>query len=539
MHPHTERGVQRHPPVAELVPEALDDEGAVGRQYAGRLLLLIEQGDEVVGGPIAEAHGSRLCRPVGAGERGEFAGEPPDGATEFGGAAHGVSHPEGQPARLAEGGGDQYPVVGDLFDPPGGSAQGEDIAHPGLVDHLLVELAHAGGLLAHHEHPEQAAVGNRAARGHGEPPGPRPAGECAGVAIPHQPWPKLAEVLRRIPTGEQIENRLVGGIRECRIGMRAAYQREPVVHIEHVHRRGRHGLLRQHVERITRHGELLDRALAHPLHGDGAVQQISAMLGKEDAAAGLAHLVPCATDALQAGRHRWWCLHLDHQIDSAHVDPELQAGCGHHAAQPPRFQIVLDDRALLLAHRTVVSACEHSLRPMTLAAGEHLRGSTPGHGGIRCARVHARGQLIDPRGEPLRQPPGVGEDDGGPVPPDEVDDRGLDVRPQGTLLHRLVFVARDHVEFGHVRHRDGDGQVELLLRGWPHHGGRARAAEEGRHLLRGLHGGREPDPLRGPFQQCVEPLQRQRQVRAAFGARDRVHLVDDHRVHARQRLAGL
>ncbi len=40
----------------------------------------------------------------------------------------------------------------------------------------------------------------------------------------------------------------------------------------------------------------------------------------------------------------------------------------------------------------------------------------------------------------------------------------------------------------------------------------------------------------GALEQRVEPLQRQREVRAALGARDRVHLVQDHRAHPAQRL---
>ena len=41
----------------------------------------------------------------------------------------------------------------------------------------------------------------------------------------------------------------------------------------------------------------------------------------------------------------------------------------------------------------------------------------------------------------------------------------------------------------------------------------------------------------GVAEQLVEPLQRQRQMRPAFGARDGVHLVDDDRLHLGQRLA--
>ena len=64
---------------------------------------------------------------------------------------------------------------------------------------------------------------------------------------------------------------------------------------------------------------------------------------------------------------------------------------------------------------------------------------------------------------------------------------------------------------------------------------RAGAGEEGGHLVERPDGGRQADPLRRPLQQLVEPLQRQRQVRAALGARDGVHLVEDH--GARRRAA--
>ena len=48
-------------------------------------------------------------------------------------------------------------------------------------------------------------------------------------------------------------------------------------------------------------------------------------------------------------------------------------------------------------------------------------------------------------------------------------------------------------------------------------------------------------PIRcaGCVEQLVEPLERERQVGAALGAGDGVHLVEDHRLHAPQRLAGL
>ena len=41
---------------------------------------------------------------------------------------------------LPEGGGHEHAVGGDLFDAPARRAEGDDIRHPGFVDHLLVEF---------------------------------------------------------------------------------------------------------------------------------------------------------------------------------------------------------------------------------------------------------------------------------------------------------------------------------------------------------------------------------------------------------------
>ena len=66
---------------------------------------------------------------------------------------------------------------------------------------------------------------------------------------------------------------------------------------------------------------------------------------------------------------------------------------------------------------------------------------------------------------------------------------------------------------------------------------RAAAGEERGHLLDRPHRRRQADPLRRALEQLVEPVERDRQVGAALGAGHRVHLVDDHRLDAAQRLA--
>ena len=70
--------------------------------------------------------------------------------------------------------------MGDVLDPPAGRAEGEDVADAGLVDHLLVELADPRARARSppdEEDAEQAAVGDGAAAGDGEPLGARAAGE--------------------------------------------------------------------------------------------------------------------------------------------------------------------------------------------------------------------------------------------------------------------------------------------------------------------------------------------------------------------------
>ena len=68
----------------------------------------------------------------------------------------------------------------------------------------------------------------------------------------------------------------------------------------------------------------------------------------------------------------------------------------------------------------------------------------------------------------------------------------------------------------------------------PRPGARRRGTGD---LVHRAHRGRQSDALRGTFEQRVQPLQRHRQMCAALGGADRVHLVDDDRVDAAQRLA--
>ncbi|CAM5581567.1 hypothetical protein STENM223S_08842 [Streptomyces tendae] len=73
MHLGAEGGVDHDPPVAQLVPEALDDDGAVVGDVAACLALLVEIGQHVVRGPGVEAGGDQAQPGVLLGERTDLA----------------------------------------------------------------------------------------------------------------------------------------------------------------------------------------------------------------------------------------------------------------------------------------------------------------------------------------------------------------------------------------------------------------------------------------------------------------------------------
>ena len=343
-HPGAERAVDADPPVAELVAEPLEHHGGVGGQGAGGLLLLGQIADQVAAGELVQSAVAEPLVRLLRRQRADLADEAAEGHPEFDRSGRGVALPEGQPARTARGRGDQHLIVGDLLHPPTRGAEGEDVADPGLVDHLLVEFPDPapGGVptrrvpFADQEHPEQAAVGDGAAGGHGQPLRPGPGGQHAGVAMPDQPRPQLGEVLRRVAPTEHVEHGLEGAVRQLAIPVRPADQGVHVVGLLLLDGHHRDDLLGQHVERVADLGDLLDRPDPHPFDHHRRFDQIAAMVGKEHPARGGADLMTGPADALQAAGHRRRGLHLDHDVHGTHVDAQLQRRGGHDARAADR-----------------------------------------------------------------------------------------------------------------------------------------------------------------------------------------------------------
>jgi hypothetical protein len=99
---------------------------------------------------------------------------------------------------------------------------------------------------------------------------------------------------------------------------------------------------------------------------------------------------------------------------------------------------------------------------------------------------------------------------------------------------------RGRAELAHVLERHDDLEVELLPRSRVDEldvavGSGDEAADLGQRALRG----READALERALRELLEALERQRQMRSALRAGDRVDLVEDHRLDPAQGLPGL
>ena len=155
-----------------------------------------------------------------------------------------------------------------------------------------------------------------------------------------------------------------------------------------------------------------------------------------------------AADPLQAAGHRLRRLDLDHQVDGPHVDAQLQRGGGDQARQLPGLQQLLDDRPLLVRERPMVGAgnldvlagggsgevpSDAELLPRCHDSGGSVEVASPAVARVLGRRqlllAFAVRQLVQALGEPLGGAAVVDEDDGRGVFLDQLQQLGVDRRP--------------------------------------------------------------------------------------------------------------
>ena len=197
---------------------------------------------------------------------------------------------------------------------------------------------------------------------------------------------------------------------------------------------------------------------------------------------------------------------------------------------------------LLLAHRAVVGAGQQGVGAVVHPAGRADLRPAAGRCGLDGAAEALGVDLVEPCGEPLGEAAGVREHDRSSGAQDQVDDLLLDVRPDGPGLRRrrVESVEPGSATPSSVMSSTGTTtvQIEGLRRGRRHDPDR-RGARRGTAPTSSCGRTVADSPMRwaGSVSSCVEPFEREREVRAALGAGDRVDLVDDDRVDAAQRLA--
>ena len=105
------------------------------------------------------------------------------------------------------------PVMGDVHDAPGGSAEDEGLVGVGLKDHLFVEFAnaHRFALGVCQEDAVQAAVGDGSGIQDGKARGAVAGRHDVADAVPGEARAKLGELVGGITAAEQVEDSVEGG----------------------------------------------------------------------------------------------------------------------------------------------------------------------------------------------------------------------------------------------------------------------------------------------------------------------------------------
>jgi hypothetical protein len=522
VHTSAERSQDADPPVSDLVAEPLDHDGAVAWNSAGRVVLLADELQQIVGRPLLEVVLVAQPRPrLRLRQAAELTRGGADLLAELVWTADALALPERDRTRHARRRRDQHAIARDLLDAPRRGSEQERLAGARLVDHLLVELADPASAVDE-EDAEEPAVGDRSGVRDGEPARAVARADDAAGAVPDDARPQLGELVRRVTAREHVEHVLELRAREVaeRVGTRD--ERVQVVDPDLLAGGDRDDLLREHVERVARDHRLLDLPAAHRARDDRRLEQVGAELREYAPLRDGAELVARPSDPLQAAGDGLRRLDLHNEIDCAHVDAELEARRRDQARDAARFQILFDEHTLLAGERTVM-----------------------------CARDLPLGKLVQAQRQPLGETAVVDEHDGRPMRLDEPQDLRVDRRPDragavlGADVH-LLAVRRDRMrqrrrraQLAQVLNRHDHLEVELLARPRVDELDLTPAGHEAADLLERPLRRRKPDPLDRVLGQRLQALDADRHVRAPLRARNGVYLVQDQGLDARQHLVGL
>ncbi len=411
------------------------------------------------------------------------------------GARRRFAAPEGNGRRRAVRIFHQHPSGIALHPPnqPRSVAQQHDVAGVALHREVLIQRAdHYFFRLRHHR--EQRRLRNRSAAGDGRQPRAAPR--------PQPPVHHVAEQIRAVAAalgGDALRQHLQHAIkllpRKFAIGICPPRAGEQLIFVPVFAGAHGHHLLRHNVQRRRRNLQPVEIALANGAHRGGAFQQFVARSGEQPPLGHRAAPVTGAANALQRHRDGARRIDLAHQVHGADINAQFQRR-GRH--QQPNLAIL----QLALCRQPQLARQAAMMR-------RHLIFAQP---------------LAQMQRHPLRQPPRVHKHQRGTMRERQLRQAVVNLAPH--------FVAGDRPQ---LRRRNFHREIQLAAMPDVHDRGRGtvRTGEEARDLFNRLLRRRQSD-ARGRRRQQVQPLQRQRQVRAALVVGDGVDFVHDHRLDVPQ-----
>ncbi|SAK95147.1 hypothetical protein AWB82_06876 [Caballeronia glebae] len=508
IHAAAERRVDDELRAAGFVEKALHDERVLRRQHGERGARTRQIIDDLPRRFGIDARRLREPRDrfVDAAlrePRVDLRAQPRDGVRKLVAAAGRFAQPERDVRRLAVRVLHAHAPAFHAHDPVRRIAELKDVARETLDGEILVHRADLQAL-RFEDHGEIGVVGNRAARGDGR--------QLAAAPAAQRARDRVAMHIRRahalssgIAFRERAQHGLVVRAIERRIRIRARDALEERVLAPLAARDFGGDLLRQHVERRVRNGQRVEFAAPHAVEQRRAFDEIVARGRKKPSFRHAADLMPGAPDALQKRADRTGRADLADEIDIADIDAQLKRRRGDQHAQFAALQALLRVQTMLAREAAVMRGDRFLAEPL---------GQMPRRALGHAARVH--------------------EDERGAMLPGKLRETVVDALPR--------VVGHDRFE----RHRR-DVEREIALADVAHVDDLARLVftdeklrDEFDRLLRRRQTNAHR-PLSARFlAERVEPRERQAQVRAALGPRDRMDFVDDHRSRGREhRAAGI
>ena len=507
--PPAERRVDHELHPAALIEEALGDDEVATGQGAERRTRRREVRDHLLGGAQWHRRARREPRRahlIGLAAREhliDLAAQVAHLVGELLRARRRFAEPERDARRLALRILDDDLAHLDLANPPRRVAELEDIASGAIDREVFIDRADRRLFGKLHDHVV-VVIWNRTARGDRREPRTAPRAHQATDPIAMEIRAGVAAPIRDAFREHlhQLLELLVGDV-----GVRRGAPDQPeeldLLHL--LGRADRDDLLREDIERRLAQREDIEVAALHAAHERRALDQLVARECEQAPLRRGAQGVARATDALEQRRDRARRAELDHEIDGADIDSELERGGRDRALDLTVLELLLGREAQRARHRAV-------MRDDVLLAEP----------------------LLERRGYALDEPPRIDEHDRRAMLRDELRD---------PVVHAPeLLVARDR---GELVIGDLDREIDLALvtaiddvRHRP-----PRADQEARdHLDRTLRRGQANADRRlaaGVKHEPIQALEREREMRAALVAGDRVNLVDDDRLHPRERLATL